>query len=46
MRGYQAHMNRKIRGCEDARIPATTHGHEDMRMQGCEDKLTLMNLRI
>ena len=39
MQGYKlTHMNLRISGCEDARIEAKTHEHEDMRMQGCKQR--------
>ena len=38
MRGEKlTHMNLRIWGCQDARIQASTHKPEDMRMQRCED---------
>ena len=37
MRGYkQAHMNLRIRVCEDAGIQESAHEPEDMRMWGCK----------
>ena len=33
----EGRMNLEIRGCKDARIQASTHKHEDMKMLECED---------
>ena len=33
---YQAHINLKIWGSEDARIPTSAHEPKDMRMWGCK----------